>query len=225
MLTAYTQTVVRLMLNDQSFNKVNTYDLHDWINVARNQVAGESECVRAQASLATTSGGQVYPFSALAITGQGYQQVIAVRMAFIGSEMLDFRPFEWFAAFYWNSGSSGSPLRMAQQGQGADGTLYFDPVPNAVFAISLDVAALPIPLVDDATPEVIPPLWTDAISYYASYMGFLQQGDAGAADGMFSRYQAFMARARAASTSPVLPITQPTDQRKPAPPTDVRGTA
>ena len=34
----------RLMLNDQTFAKVNDFDLRDWINIARNQVAGETEC-------------------------------------------------------------------------------------------------------------------------------------------------------------------------------------
>jgi hypothetical protein len=209
MLFQYLQTSRRLLLNDQTFVKVNEFDLRDWVNIARNQLAGETECVRAQASLATVANQQVYPFSAITIPGAGYQGAVAVRLGFVGSARLDFRSFEWFSEFYWNSGNVGQPARMAQQGQGAAGTLYFDPVPNAVFVVSLDIAALPMPLVDDTTTEVIPKVWTDAIPYYAAYMGFLQQGDKDSAQTMMQLYEQFVIRGRVAATSSVLPDYQP----------------
>ena len=209
MLISYQQTTRRLMLNDQTFAKVNDFDLRDWINIARNQVAGETECCRAQVPLTLVPSQQVYAFSAIAMPSASSQGVIAVRLGFIGSTRLDFRSFEWFSEFYWESGAVGQPVRMAQQGQGTLGSLYFDPVPNASFLVSLDTATLPAPLVDATSFEIIPAIWTDAVPYFAAYMGFLQQGDKAAADDMFARYTAFVGRGRTAATPSVLPDYQP----------------
>jgi hypothetical protein len=212
MLTAYTQTVVRLLKNDQTFAKVNTFDLYDWINIARGQIAGESECIRVYSTLAVNNPTQQYPFSAIAFPAgtQGVAAVQAVRditwQIAGGAKKVYSREWEWFNRYILSSPVPvpGPPKYWAQYGQGTQGTVFVN-IPDSAYTLNLDTACLPIPLVDDTTPEAIPRLWTDAVPYYAAYMAFLQQGDKDNADNMMRYYGEFMQRARAAATPSELP--------------------
>jgi hypothetical protein len=122
---------------------------------------------------------------------------------------LEIRSWEWFAAYYLGNPASGVPTVMAQEGQGLSGTFYFSPVPNAVGTASFDVACLPVPLVNDSTPEAIPALWTDAVPFYAAWLAMMQLQRQADAQVMLGRYKELAMRGRQEATPTVLPDNLP----------------
>jgi hypothetical protein len=183
-----------------------------YINTARGQVAGEGECIRVLATLPLVSHVINYGFSAISLsTVNGASKVISVRMAAIGTSPLDYRSWEWFFNYYLNAAATGTPSVFAQYGQGENGTLFFFPMPSAVATVNLDVVATPIPLIDDSTVEAIPYPWTDAVPYYAAWLGMMNEQRQGDADKMMERYQVLMRRARQMSSPSVLPGNLPGD--------------
>jgi hypothetical protein len=183
-----------------------------YINVARNQVAGEGECIRVPATLAIVAGTIEYPFSAISLAQvTGASKVISVRMGAISTSRLAYRNWEWFFNYYLNAAAAGTPTTMAQQGQGEAGTLWVYPTPTAPTTANLDVVATPIALVDDTTVEAIPYPWTDAVPFYAAWLGMQNMQRQGDADKMLARYSALMRRARQMSSPSVLPGNLPGD--------------
>src|SRR5277367_5593898 len=190
MLFTYMRRVQRL-IRDTRQQLINPADLIDYVNEARSQLAGESECIRYLGSLALTMGTRVYPFSAITLpggAGAGVQGILNVRTAWyqIGTGQVWFRPraFEWFSIYELNSAapSSGPPYAWAQFAQGASGSIYISPLPNIAYTLSLDCVCYPIALVDDTTVEAIPFLWTDAVAYYATYLAMLAMETGAATD-------------------------------------------
>ncbi len=116
------------------------------------------------------------------------------------------RAWEWFHLYYLSQTvpTAGPPEVFAQYGQGANGTLWFN-LPDFPYVVSLDTVCYPMNLVDDSTYEVLPYLWTDAVPYYAAWLGMQNEQRQGDADKMMERYKELMGRARAASTPSVLP--------------------
>lgn len=212
MLYAYLQTTRRLLLNDQTFAKYNDFDLQDWVNVARGQVAGESECIRVYATLAITPPAQQYQFSAISFPAGtvGVADVLAVRNITYGvaqgRKKVYAREWEWFNRYVLSQPVplASWPRYWAQYGQGAAGTLFVN-LPDLPYTLSLDTVCLPLPLSADTDPERIPALWQDAVPYYAAYMGFLQTGDRDNAANMFQQFGTFMKRARMGATPTQLP--------------------
>ncbi len=211
MLTQY-ETLTRALLQAPSspIALIPTATLDSYINIARNQVAADAECIRVPGVLVLASSDQVYGFGEIAVpAGMGVGAVITVRSAKIGSQPIDIRPWEWFAQYHLGSGLAGKPIRAAQQGQGVSGTLYFDPTPNSGFTVALDVVCLPIPLVNDGTPEAIPQLWTDAVPFYAAWLGMLSAQRAPDAEMMMARYRELVMRGRQLATPSQLPDNLP----------------
>jgi hypothetical protein len=203
------------LLRDQRMQLINPADLIDYINEARQMMAGEAECLRVIGTLALTAGVNVYPFSAIGLGGAaGIEGVLNVRAAWYqvatGQKWLTPRSFEWFSLYELNNPvpTPGPPYAWAQYGQGTSGTLYFGAVPDGAYTIPLDCVCYPVPLADDTTAEAIPLLWTFAIPYYATYLAMLSMETGGAtaeADRMMKRYAEMVMRARAGVTPSVLP--------------------
>jgi hypothetical protein len=217
-LTAYLTQTRRLLQNPPATPALySDVDLTSFINTARTQLAGETECIRATSTLSLTSSTQSYAFSAITIGLTGAQSVLNVRLASIPVSavptLLDGRPWEWFYLYYVANGtiSNGTPVRWAQQGQGVSGTLFFSPTPNASFTASLDTVLLPVALTTDSTPEAIPYPWTDAIPFYAAYYAYMSAQRQADADMMYARYKDFSRRAREEATPTVLPMNLPGD--------------
>lgn len=223
MLTAYLKQTGRLLQNPQASPSLYaTSDLTDFINIARGQVAGEAECIRAQSSLVLGIGSNVYSFSSLTFASpsvvSGIQGALNLRQALLaqgtGQVWLRPRNFEWFTLYVLNNPSPAQniPTDWSQFGQGVNGTVYFGPTPNGSYGVQFDTVCYPIPLVDDSTVEAIPYLWTDAVPFFAAYYALLSAQSAARqadADRMFARYTQFMQRARQASTPSVLPTQNP----------------
>lgn len=212
MLTEYQQITRRLLLNDQNFAKYNDFDLRDFINIARGQVAGEGECIRVYSTLSIAPTSQQYPFSAVTFpTGTtGVASVLSVRdvtyQVASGRKKVYSREWEWFNRFILSTPVpiASWPRYWAQYGQGTLGTLWVN-LPDINYTLYLDTVCLPDALNIDADPEAIPELWTDAVPYYAAYMGFLQFGDRDNSQNMFQAFTTFMGRARSGATPSQLP--------------------
>lgn len=119
--------------------------------------------------------------------------------------MLRWRPWAWFQANcrVYSVSAMNFPSYWSQFGQGLRGSFYLFPIPAQVLSLDIDAICVPINLVDDTTPDVIPYPWIDAVPYYAAYQCYMNSSRAPDAARMFStnpqapgQYQIFMARAR-----------------------------
>jgi hypothetical protein len=209
-----TQTEQLLQLPQAPTTLYGTVALTSWINTARGQLAGESECIRALGLLTLAANTQSYPFTSISISTVGVQGVLNVRMATIpvtnGIARLDTWPWEYFNTYYIPQilAPTGTPTIWSQYSQGVNGTVFFSPIPASVSTVTFDTVCYPIDLVDDSTTEAIPFPWTDAICYYAAYLAFLSAQSANRqADAlrMYELYKEFVKRARLMSTASVLP--------------------
>ena len=218
-LTAYqTQLQNLLQLPQAPVTLYPLATLNTWINMARGQLAGEAECIRAIGTLTTVVGQMQYPFSSLnfgtsATTGiQGAINVRRITYSVAsGQQWIPPREWEYFDLYYVNNPVpvNGPPEVWAQYGQGAappasggsnaTGSFWISPPPDYVYTLNCDCVCYPIPLVTDGTVEAIPYLWTDTVPFFAAYYAFLsaqtgaRQADA---DRMYNYYKEFLNRAR-----------------------------
>ncbi len=209
MLTSYLTATKNLLQNPTAPSGL--YDdptLTTYINTARNQLAGESESIRFLGTINTSITTRNYNFSSIS-TGvsatNGIQQALNVRSVLYnvasGQKWVRPRPWEWFTLYKLNNPvpPSGPPQVWSQFGQGATGSFYVDPIPDLIYVLTCDLVCLPIPLVDNTTVEAIPPLWQDAVPYFAAFLALLSaQSGARSADAnrQMERYDFFVQRAR-----------------------------
>ena len=214
MLSTYQTRTAQLLQNPSSAatQLYQTSDINIWINIARGQIAGASECIRVYGSLSLTTGTQVYPFSAINVsTIAGVAGVLHTRGSVIGVASgglwLHPRPFPYFQLYFLSIPvpAQAQPVEYSQYGQGAGGSIYFNPVPDQNYTVSLDCVCYPINLVDDTTPEALVYPWTDCVAYFAAYLALMSAQRVSDADHMWQQYQTFMALARSMSNGDVSP--------------------
>jgi hypothetical protein len=229
-LTAYLTATQELLENPvPSPPLYATTDLINYVNEAREQIAGEGECIVGLAQGSLTNAVPAYSFSIFssfsaltpggtALTGiQGVltiRQLSIVNAAGTVNTTLATRPWFWMERYWLNSGAaiaSGQPREWGQLGRGANGTFSIGPAPVAgnFPHINADCALLPIPLVDDTTPEAIPVPWQDAVPFYAAYKALLSAQRRDDANQMFQRFEAYMRRAVQNSTPTRYPTNFP----------------
>ncbi len=224
-LTAYETNLQNLLqLPGATTTLYPTATLDNWINIARGQLAGEGECVRAIGTISTVIGQRAYNFSSISFgtsSVTGIQGAINVRRISynvgLGSQWIPPREWEYFDLYHLNNPVpvNGPPAVWAQYAQGAatpaagstaSGSFYLDPPPDYAYTLNCDCTCYPITLANDATVEAIPYLWTDAITFFAAYYAFLSsQTGARSADAerMYGYYKEFLNRARQASNPSV----------------------
>jgi hypothetical protein len=207
------------LLGDEMFKWLRDGDLRGYINEARNQVAGEAECLSDFSSLAVSGTSQLYPFSQIVITAAnvtaGFGQVLNVRMGSfsigdVGHKLVYPRAWSWFQLYTLNQPvpEVGEPREFAQQGQGVSGTLWINLL-DTDYVLNLDTVCLPIPLADDTTPEPIPLLWTIPVPFYAAWLAMMTRPAPDTKpDEMLQRYKQMVEMARTGATSQVLPHLQ-----------------
>jgi hypothetical protein len=62
-----------------------------------------------------------------------------------------------------------------QYGQGNGGSLFFYPPPSQTYQVEYDCFCLPTDMtLDNSIPEAIPQPWTDAVSYFAASLAYLE---------------------------------------------------
>jgi hypothetical protein len=214
MLFTYQRRVQRF-LRDTRTLVVNPDNIKDYINEARAQLAGESECLRVMGSLTLAAGTNLYPFSSISLgAASGIGGILNVRAMWYvvasGQKWMRPRPFEWFSLYELNNPvpQQGPPKLWSQYAQGSTGSLYVSPIPDQAYTVPADCTCYPVDLVDDTTVEAIPKLWTYAIPYYATYLAMMEMetgGDTGAAEKMFAKYKEYVIRARRGATPSVMP--------------------
>lgn len=105
----------------------------------------------------------------------------------------------------YSIGLQGYSMYWAQFGQGGNGSIYLWPIPSGAYQMDWDCNCLPIALVSDADPEAIPPMWQDAIKFYAAHLATNQAQRAQDSDRYFGLYEKYMQRARAQAEPPFIP--------------------
>jgi hypothetical protein len=214
-LTAYENSTRQLIQAlGSTVPLIDTATLDQYINTARNQVAGEGTCVVAYpATLAVVGPQQGYAFSSIVLPAgitPGTGPVLNVRQAAYqagtGQQLVYPRAWPWFKTYWLDQAAPipGPPREFAQFGQGTNGTLWVT-LPDGPYTLNLDVVCLPIPLVDDTTAEAIPELWQDAVPFYAAWLGMQNVQRQADADMMMGRYKELMNRARAFATPEQMP--------------------
>ena len=226
MLTFYETQLKGLLQNPAAPTSLYaTADLDRWINVARGQVAGESESIRVEGTISTVVGQRNYNFSAINVgtpSATGVQAPIHVRrIAYgvaAGRKWMTPRAWPWFDLFHLSNPIpvNGPPKTWAQYGQGSAGTgseadpgagslgggsFYVDPPPDAVYTLYCDCVAYPIALAADSDPEALPYLWVDCVPFFAAWYALMSsQNNARMADAgrMMDNYKIFVDRARKA---------------------------
>ena len=200
-LNAYLAQVQRL-LNDEQAQFYSTTDLTAYINIGRNTIATQSECLIANGSLATVNGTQQYGLSALT-PPTGLQSAINVRSIIsvisMVMQVIPKRSWQWFTNYKLNGASTtavGVPTVWSMQNQGSLGTLWFSPVPNGTITMNVEATWVPVALVDDTTPENLAYPWTDAVPYFAAYMALLNAQRQADASRMLGWFNGFMKAAR-----------------------------
>ena len=204
----------QLLLNDPKEERFNLFDLLSYVNTARGQVAGEGECIRQYGELVVSPpGGVQYPFSLIVIPGSeaGLGGFINVRMITYqiasGALRVNAREWEWFNNYVLAKAVPfvGAPKYWAQFGQGNTGSIFINYL-DFQYTLNLDIVAFPADLVNAFDPDPIPPLWSDAVPYFAAYLALLTMpGGEKSADEMFRLYQLFAQRARTFATPSALP--------------------
>lgn len=217
-LTEYSDATRRLLQNPPAPTSLySTANITEYVNIARRQLAGDSECIRYMGSLAISSGNRVYPFASINVgtaSVTGIAGVFNVRMVAYalgdGQQKVYTRAWEWFEDYHLNTPvpASGAPKTYAQYGQASTGSLYLDPIPDGDYTLNLDCTCYPVDLVDDTTVDAIPFPFNEAVPYFAAYMALLST-QAGfredQADRMLQRYEEFKNRGRRYSNPSVLP--------------------
>lgn len=214
-LNSYLQQTQRL-LNDENAQFYNVSDLQVYINIARNTIATQSECLVTSVNLSTGSGTQSYALSSLA-PATGLNAAINVRSvrSIVGGlgAILEARPWQWFTNYYLvgaNTTTAGVPTVWAMQNQGSTGNLWFWAIPNATITMSVEASWTPVALVSDSTPENLAYPWTDAVPYFAAYLAYLNAQRAQDAQHMFTLFNAFMKAARVGVTPDWMAPNSPT---------------
>lgn len=212
-LTAYLTRTYQI-LHDPTAIYYAQSDVVSYINTARSQVAAESMAIRVLPPSGlgqnqTVAAQEVYNFSAVnpLIQAQfpGVKSILAVGTIAVSQgalkPVLDTLAWSDFQAALrsWNAGFTGWPTICAQYGQGDLGSMYMFPVPTDAYPMDWDCSCLPVDLVDDTTPEVIPYPWTDAVPFFAAYLAYFNAQRPADADKMKGEYTWFMTRATANS--------------------------
>ncbi len=194
-------------------------DVIDNINIARGQIAAETNCVRVVppsglGQVQTVIAQEVYPFTAfnpfVALTS-GVASIVAVNSISVvwGSTRptLRFRPWGGFQAQLRaiQTAAPGPPSYWSQFSFGASGSVYLWPVPSQVQAMDWDCVCEPTALNQDSDPDAIPYPWVDAVPYYAAYLCYSNMQRVQEAQATFQVYSMFVKRASAYAQKPRIP--------------------
>lgn len=199
-------TETQALLRDPTNQFWNSTNLTTWVNLARKRIAAQAQCVRVlPANVNTAAGQEVYTFASFATQVQAtpgvssilFIQSIAVSWGAL-KPTLDWMIWNDFQAYLrsYSVTLQGQPAIWSQFGQGVGGSFYLWPVPSSVEAMDLDCICLPLDLVDDTTAEAIPSPWTDAVPYFAAYLGLLNARRPEEARNMFSLFSEYMTGSR-----------------------------
>jgi hypothetical protein len=214
-LNLYTSLTQQLLQNPPAPTTLYSIAIvQQYINIARSQIAGESESIRYQATQSTAIGVRNYAFSGFSTgVANGIAGVLHARRVMYGVgagyKWIPPREWEWFELYHLNNPVpvNGAPARWAQYASGTSGNIYLDPPPDAIYAMSIDTVCYPINLALDTDPEALSYPFTDCIPFLASYYILLtSQTSARLAQAQqyYQFYEEFMKRGRQMANPSVL---------------------
>ena len=213
MLAQY-QILTRRLLNDATFARVNDFDLRDYINIGRGQIAVQGDAIPGYGTLEVNPASQQYPFSAISFGGlSGVAGPVALETISydIGSGQRPINQIDWARFNRYELGHAipkPTPPRVwTQFGQGAAGTLWLNLLDDN-YTLNIKARCFPVALVDDTTPEALPYMWTDAVPWFAAFYWYAGIGqNPQMAQTMLQGFQAMMQMARGGATPDTLPST------------------
>lgn len=94
----------------------------------------------------------------------------------------------------WPLGYQYVPTMCSQFGQGANGSIYFYPLPSQTYQMDWDCLCLPQDLTTDLSVEAIPDPWTDAIPYMVASLAMAEIQNMNASIFYASLYDQFAQR-------------------------------
>lgn len=212
MLNLYLSNTALLLQNPAASTALySTQNLTTFVNTARTQLAGQTECVRSTVTMSVTSVTSIYQFSSITNLPTGVQGVYNIRQVTrtsgSGQVYMGSRPYPWAVTYWLNNASPtpGTPTEWSQYALGTTGSMIVNPSPSGNFTLNLDASCYPVSLVSDTTPEAIPYAYQDAVPYMAAYYAYMSAQRQQDADKMLQRYEDFVGRAKTISVPMVLP--------------------
>jgi hypothetical protein len=219
------QRRVQRLLRDTRTQIINTRDIIDYINEARQVLAAEAQCIRVLGTLplVIASNGP-YQYQNIVLPGSpsttGIAGVLNVNTIWYsvgtGQKWVAPRPWPWFSLYGLSNpvlgNTAGPPVEWSQLAQGTFGSFYVSPPPDSNYALNVDCVGYPVSLTTDTTVEAIPQVWQFAVPYYATYLAMLSMetgGSTAEADKMLGRYQSYLGVGRRGSTPFILPSQNP----------------
>ena len=166
----------RRLLTDGAKNYYPDLDLNDYINRARNRVAGDTKCLRQLITSVTLPMNQeLYNISQTIDGGTpprlGTYVVEVIGVTIYWGEMrvkCYNRPFtEQDAKLRIFQNYSTRPGSVAMMGLN---TCYLNPVPDQDYESDWDVVLLPLPLVTSSDLEVLPTVVQELVPFYAAHL-------------------------------------------------------
>ena len=118
---------------------------------------------------------------------KGVFEVYGVAVSWGGSRpAMGYMPWLDFQAYAraTTQGMTSYPLIFTKYQPGENGSIYLFPVPSISSEMEWDCGCVPIPLIDDNTPEAIPAPFTDAVKWYAVKLAYLASQRFGMAETM-----------------------------------------
>ena len=157
----------------------------------------------------TITGVEMYPFKygnayAQAANG-GVKSIIDVQDVAVsqGGERpamtwIPFADLQAYARSY-NLGVSSYPFYWSTFGDGENGQVWLFPFPSISSEMEWLVSCVPKPLYSNDGPEAIPDNFTDAVKFFAAYLGYLNSQRTGQASLMLNYFNDFLSLDRASS--------------------------
>lgn len=157
----------------------------------------------------TITGVEMYPFKygnpyAQAANG-GVKAIIDVQDVAVsqGGERpaMTWVPFADLQAYArsYNLGVSSYPFYWSTFGDGENGQVWLFPFPSISSEMEWLVSCVPKPLYSNDDPEAIPENFTDAVKFFAAYLGYLNSQRTGQASLMLNYFNDFLGLDRASS--------------------------
>lgn len=209
-LNAYIAQARRL-LNDPNAQFFSAADLTAYVNLGRNQIAVQTECLVASATISLST--QSFVLSGLS-TPTNYGVPINARslstVAASVPTLMDGRPWAWFRLYCLNGAiTAAKPRVWSVQSQGQLGTVFVSPTPDTTYSVSVEASWTPAALVDDTTVEALPYPWTDVVPYWTAYLGLLSAQRPDDALKMWAETMKFIKASRLGVTPEIMPPNFP----------------
>lgn len=208
-LDAYLQKT-QLLLNDAGFTTFNPDDLRTYVNIARGQIANQTECLTVIGMLAVTAASQLYTLSAITGLGAGVQAVINVRNVTYnvgqGQKYVHSRPWPHFERYILSQAAPipEPPAVWTQYGRGTASSIYINLL-DQNYTLNMDSICQPSDLNTDTDPETLSFPYTDAVPWFSAYQSAYSAGNMEAAKRFFDEYQRYLVLATGGTQGPFQP--------------------